>query len=101
MKAYIFRHSQTNYKQGRTSLEEANDLTLEGREIILQYGLRLAIQLNGDSTVRILSSPFGRCLDSAKTTQNAFSFLEKTVDSITPTEGLREVDNFEWISTIR
>ncbi len=64
-RVFVVRHGPCAYKQGVVTLDEANDLTDE--EPVKRTG-QLLRRLLGDqaSSTTILSSPFGRCLQTAR-----------------------------------
>lgn len=96
MKAYIFRHGETEYHQGKVSLQEANDLTPEGVQTVIKSTNHLSQRLDKNKPIQISSSPFGRSLYTAKIIQDALSKNGFTVNDIREDDNLSEVGNFEW-----
>lgn len=96
MESYIFRHGDTHYKQGEVSFSEANDLTNEGIQIVEDSSKGLSKRLRQDLPIQIHSSPFGRCLHTARIigenlTEEGYMVLDIGVDRL-----ISEVGNFDW-----
>lgn len=96
MESYIFRHGQSQYKQGMVSLGEADDLTLEGVRTVRDSADHLGKRLDKSTPVLIHSSSFGRCLHTARIIGDTLSGLGFGVSGITIDPTLREVENFDW-----
>ncbi len=97
MKAAIFRHGESFYRQEETSLELADDLTERGIEEVIESGNHLANSMNLEGArIKISSSPFGRTLHTAKVLRQ--TLLEKGFKSaeIKINPELGEVENFDW-----
>ncbi len=96
MDTYIFRHGESPYAQGIVSLKEADDLTPDGVVNVKDSASHLGQRLSRDFPVEIHSSPFGRCLHTARIIGNTLSDLRFRVSGITEDSTLSEVENFDW-----
>jgi broad specificity phosphatase PhoE len=103
--AHLMRHGETNYTQPEiTSLDEANDLTLEGEAAVRKYAEELADLIQPDEEVAIWSSPMGRTLHTAKIVAEVLEargiMLRKkgtaSAQGIEVFNSLQEVQNFRW-----
>lgn len=92
---YPFRHGEAYYKQRETTMEEARDLTPEGREGVRTHARNLIARVE-PLPRQIISSPYGRCLDTSREIQKecVLLHLEQPECQIAPE--LAEVHNFEW-----
>ncbi len=98
---YLFRHGETTYQQDRVLLDHASDLTPKGIETVRESANDLATQLDtlvqqASTPIRIHSSPFGRCLHTAKVIQDILSKRGFKVQDIAQDELLAEVENWNW-----
>jgi len=68
MLAYITRHGQTEYRQGKVILSKSDDLTPEGIERVVNSANVAAedMRLRGIEVIKIKSSPYGRTSHTAK-----------------------------------
>src|SRR3989344_6144085 len=103
MGIYVFRHGETEYKQGndRLTLGKANDLTPEGERIVRASASHLANLIasteRGYTTpVKIHTSPMGRCIHSSEIIGNDLTDEGLNVLPIELNEDLEEVRNFDW-----
>lgn len=96
MVVYIFRHGETEYKQGPVTLTEANDLTPTGVRIVTESATNLAKVVGSGPDIALFSSPFGRCLHTAKVIKDKLEQTGILTSNITPERLLGEVENFEW-----
>jgi len=96
MEAYIFRHGETSYQQGKVCLSEAHDLTPEGISTVNNSSSELAKKLDPSLPVQIHSSPFGRCLHTAKVIKDNLERRGIKALDIIGDDLIEEIRNFEW-----
>ena len=100
----IFRHGKSKYEQGKVTIEEAGNLTIEGIEDVKKNAEELANLVKPDEKVEIWSSPMGRALQTAKIVaqileQKGISIQRKgnsNKHGIKIFKQLSEVKNFSW-----
>jgi len=61
----LFRHGTAKYDQDKVLIEDAKDLTDEGRKLVREQAERLASEIGQDEEITIWSSPIGRTLETA------------------------------------
>lgn len=96
METYVFRHGESPYKQGKVSLSEAYDLTNQGISVVRDSTKDLSDRLKQGLPVQIHSSPFGRCLHTAKIIGQTLSEDGHRVSEVREDELIGEVGNFDW-----
>jgi|SRR3989344_1408148 len=96
MQLGIFRHGESLYSQGETTLESADDLIPLGIQTVSSSAFDFSAALSRDKGVTIYSSPAGRTLHTAKIISSALKRIEIPVDEIVIDRGLGEVANFDW-----
>ncbi len=101
MRVYVFRHGKSEYKQGRVSISEANDLTPDGIETVRNSTNCLSSRISKDVSSGISSSPLGRCLHTSNIirqtlSEKGFRTHEIEVDDILGEENL-DWDLFEYL----
>jgi len=98
MLAYITRHGQTEYRQGKVKLAEADDLTTEGRDNVIMSALDAASNMEslGIKNTEIKSSPYGRTLYAAKIWQKALRMRNIGARDIEICPGLSEIENLNY-----
>lgn len=104
----LFRHGTAKYEQGKVSIEEANDLTEEGRRLVVEQANRLANEIGQDEEITIWSSPMGRTLETATIIadvlrDHGFDIrLKKQVgEEDTPTTAENAIRVFEALEEVR
>jgi broad specificity phosphatase PhoE len=120
-KIYVVRHGESFRSQAKCKLEEANDLTEEGMSSARKVAVLIATE-GYYRNLRVMSSPYGRTLHTAKiivgslnmiselndqgypnASEELLGLLEKTaatesVSSVTiePTDRLEKARGFQW-----
>jgi broad specificity phosphatase PhoE len=100
MGIYVFRHGDSEYRQGKVDISIADDLLPIGVKTVRESAKSLAQRLTGDGEdfVRLRSSPFGRCLYTAKVLKEALKEQGIDSDEIETSLSLEEVRNLDWKS---
>lgn len=96
MEVYVFRHGDSKYTQGIVFPSKANDLTDFGITAVAKSSEHLANKLKKSIPVQIYSSPFGRCLYTAKIIEKVLKKSGLKIEGIDIDESIGEVKNFEW-----
>jgi len=81
---YVIRHGETNYGQGIVDIQNANDLTPRGTIDVTQSGLAIAESIPASYSLRIISSPYGRALHTAKILVNTIISKRPEILSVAP-----------------
>ncbi|MDD2758034.1 MAG: histidine phosphatase family protein [Patescibacteria group bacterium] len=100
----LFRHGSAKYEQGKTTVEEAADLTEAGIAEVKTSAEALAELISPDEEVQIWSSPMGRTLQTAKIISETLAAKGVNLRGERQAEGagikvfdqLSEVKNFSW-----
>ncbi|MBU1032688.1 MAG: histidine phosphatase family protein [Patescibacteria group bacterium] len=98
LKVFVFRHGDTEYRQGDNlhSVATANDLTPVGVRTTQVSAMKLLPLLDRGKGVQIHSAPSGRTLHTAKIISDTLRDDGFFVSPISPEYSLREVEGFSW-----
>ena len=91
----VFRHGISKYRQGKVSIVEANDLTTEGIEGIIESVEAIFSSDYQSFEIILYSSPLGRALHSTKVISRALE-ARGIRNKIYIRNELQEVKNFSW-----
>ena len=91
-----FRHGDCKYAQGKTTLEEAYDLSPQGIATVERRAESFAEHLSPTREVIMYSSPFGRALHTAKVAAKVFRNKKIPIRAMNIEPDLEELKNFSW-----
>jgi broad specificity phosphatase PhoE len=95
MRGFVLRHALSEYKQGKVSLAEANDIVPGAEEPIIN-STREIVRMYDPRRLKIKSSPYGRCLASSKQVAKVLTSLDKLTGEIEIEPNLEEVKGLNY-----
>jgi broad specificity phosphatase PhoE len=92
----LVRHGEAKYSQLESTLEEADDLTPNGIQVVTGNFHNIGRQYSANSSLALVSSPLARTLQTARIAKTILGGYVKAPISFEVNPELQEVHNFEW-----